>query len=282
MTQFIINGLTAIEGESGMPPGQLYFNDLGDWYTGAESKTDVHERDQADGANEIESDWRASAVFTFTGWYEGETWTDVLRMIDAFNRAVVRRRLGPVTVTDELGSTSRIVSVRSSPVHEDKFSKSFTFAIDMLAPDPLRYGPAVSVSTGLPTSGGGLAYPVTYPVGYGAAGNPGRVVAMNPGTAETFSLLEVTGGMSGGFELTEISTGRVNRFVRPVPVGSTVVLNLRTGRALLDGPSDVTQYWTRQERWSVPAFDSRTVQIAALGVVTGTPTLMARTAPAYW
>lgn len=136
----------------------------------------MHERAQADGANGIEDDWRAAAVFTVTGWYDGKTWADVLTMINAFNSAVVRRKLGAVTVTDDLGPTSRVVSVRSSPVREDKFSKSFTFEIDMLAPDPLRYGPAVTVTTGLPTAGGGLAYPIVYPINYGTPGNPGRVV----------------------------------------------------------------------------------------------------------
>ena len=287
MTEFNIGGLTVVEGEAGMPPGRLYFNDLGDWYTGAESKTDIHERPQGDGANGMEDDWRAAAVFTFTGWFEGETWADTLRMIDTFNGAVVRRKLAPVTVTDDLRSTTRIVSVRSSPIREDKFSKSFTFAIDMLAPDPLRYGPDVPESIGLPTSGGGIVYPVTYPIGYGAAGYPGQITVSNPGTAGTYSLLEITGGLAGGFELTEVTTGQVIRFERPIPAGSTVYLNPRTGRASIDGQSDVSGYLTRSEWWSVPAASggipgSRVVQFNAIGAATGTPTLTARTAPAYW
>ena len=282
MTTFTLGGLTFEEGADGAPEGVFYFDDLGDWYTGAPSKTSLNERNQAHGTFRVTTDWRSAAAFTFTGWYEGVSWADALAKMRLFNEAVTTMQAGTVVVTDELGPKSRDVLVRSSPVVEDKLSKSFSFAIDMVAPDPLAYGPPVEVSTGLPTAGGGLAYPLVYPVSFGAAGNPGRVIVSNPGTAETFSILEFTGGMSGGFEFTEISTGRVNRFVRPVPAGSTVLINLRTGRAFLDGPSDVTQYWTRQERWSVPRGGSRTIQFAALGVVTGTPTLTARTAPGNW
>lgn len=287
MTTFTIGGLTAEDGEMNRDRGRLYFSDLGSWYSGAESKTNINERAQGDGANGIDVDLRASAAFTFTGWYEGNTWADVLTMMDRFKQATITRRTIPVSVEDDLGVTSRIVSVRAAPLREDKLARAFDFAIDMHALDPLRYGPAVSVSTGLPTAGTGITYPITYPISYGVAGDPGRVTVSNPGTVDTFSLLEVTGGMSGGFELVEGTTGRTLRFERPIPDGSTIYLNPRTGRVSMDGPSDVSRYLTRSEFWSVPAAvggvpGSRLIQFNSLGVVTGNPTLTARTAPAYW
>ena len=256
--------------------GPRFFSD---WYSVPDSKSDIHERSGAHGAHGIAEDWRSSLVIEMDGWFRGPSW---LSMMNALRAAVSTGSMVTVFVTDDEGTTSRSVSVRRFVPSPDPGARVCEFSILMVSPDPLRYGPVQIASTGLPTSGGGIAYPVTYPIGYGTPGNPGRITVSNPGTAGTYSLLEITGGMSGGFELTEITTGRVNRFVRPVPVGSTVVLNLRTGRASLNGPSDVTQYWTRQERWSVPDGGSRTVQFSALGVVTGAPTLTARTAPAYW
>ncbi|TFC92037.1 MULTISPECIES: phage tail domain-containing protein [Cryobacterium] len=287
MTTFTIGGLTAEDGEMDRSRGRIYFSDLGDWYSGAESKTDINERAQGDGAHGIDVDLRGSAAFTFTGWYEGDTWADVLTMMDRFKQATITRRTIPVSVEDELGVTSRIVSVRAAPLREDKLARAFDFAIDMHALDPLRYGPAVSVSTGLPTAGGGITFPITYPISYGTPGDPGRVTVSNPGTAPTYSILEITGGMSGGFELTEVTTGRTLRFERPIPDGSTIYLNPRTGMVSMDGPSDVSRYLSRSEFWSVPAAvgdvpGMREIQFNSLGIVTGTPTLKAITAPAFW
>ena len=246
-----------------------------------------NDRPQGDGNFGSAKNWRGARVISQQGAYVGVTMADTYAAMEQIAAVQSSGVPSPFRVNEPFGAKQCIAELANGPSLPDQIYKPyFTYAFDVVAADPMKYGDPLTTSTTLPTSGGGLAYPITYPIGYGAAGNPGRVVVLNPGTAETFSLLEVTGGMAGGFELTEISTGRVNRFVRPVPVGSTVVLNMRTGRASLDGPLDVTQYWTRQERWGVPAAvagvpGSRTVQIAALGVVTGTPILTSRTSPAF-
>jgi hypothetical protein len=261
--------------------GSKFFSD---WYSLSDSKSDIRERPVAHGAYGIAEDWRSSLVMEMDGWFRGASW---LSMMNALRAAISTGPMVTVSVTDDEGTTSRSVSVRRFVPAPDPGARVCDFSLLMVALDPLRYGPAVSVSTGLPTAGGGLAYPITYPIGYGTAGNPGRVVTVNPGTAETYSSLEITGGMSGGFELTETSTGRVVRFERPIPLGSTVYLNPRTGRASIDGASDVSGYLTRSDWWSVPAAiggtpGSREIQFVALGAVTGTPTLTAHTSAAYW
>jgi len=189
----------------------------------------------------------------------------------------------PFGVTDPLGVRECSVELVSAPTADDGlYSSFFKFSFDVVAPDPRKYGPEVSVSSGLPTSGTGLTYPITYPISYGTPGDPGRVTVENPGTVETFSTFEVSGGLTGGFELKDISSGRRLRLERDVPLGSSVFLNARTGRAYLDVPAnDVTGFLTVREWWSVPAGVSQDVQFSALGVVSGVPTLTARTKPAY-
>ena len=260
----------------------FYFSDLTDWYGVPDSKSPVNERPQANGAHGIADDWRQSAAISFKAFYSGADRADMLRNQNALTGAFGIGRPVTATFTDELGPTSRVVSIRNARPRDTKGQSVVTFDVDMIAPDPLRYGPVQVASTGLPTSGGGIAYPITYPIDYGTPGNPGRITVSNPGTADTYSLLEVTGGMSGGFELTEVTTGRVNRFARPIPLGSTVYLNPRTGRVSLDGPSDVSGLLTRAEWWSVPAGGTREIQFNSIGAVTGSPTLTARTAPGYW
>jgi hypothetical protein len=68
-------------------------------------------------------------------------------------------------------------------------------------PDPLRYGPEKTATTGLPTSGGGLVYPLTYPLAYGAASNPGQITLANAGTAAAPIVFDVTGPLPSGFEI---------------------------------------------------------------------------------
>jgi hypothetical protein len=176
-------------------------------------------------------------------------------------------------------------------VADDHGQLHFTFAVDMLAVDPRRYtlGPdgdgssgVEVVSTGLPSAGTGLVYPITYPLDYGTPGNIGRITVHNTGTAMSFSILEVTGGLSGGFELQEVSSGNRLRFERAVPVGSTVTLNPRTGTVTIDGPTnDVSGFLTRREWWGVPPGAVQEIQFNAIGTPTGTPTLTARTPSAF-
>lgn len=116
---------------------------------------------------------------------------------------------------------------------------------------------------------------------WGTVGSLGRVNTPNEGTGDTFSLLTVTGGLSLGFLLTYIPTGALIRFDRQVPLGSEVTLNPRTGRAVIDGQSDVSGFLTVSDWWSVPPGEDGAVQFAALGDATGTPTLTATTSPAF-
>ncbi|TFD41757.1 hypothetical protein E3T37_03640 [Cryobacterium sp. TMT2-10] len=261
--------------------GKKFFSD---WYSVSDAKSDIRERPVGHGAFGAAEDWRSSLVLDMDGWFRGASW---LSMMNTLSAAVSTGRPVMVSVTDDAGTTSRSVSVRRFVPTPDPGARVCEFSILMVARDPLRYGPAVSVSTGLPTPGGGIAYPVPYPISYGTPGDPGRVLTLNTGAAETFSMLEVTGGMSGGFELVEGVTNSTLRFERPIPDGSTIYLNPRTGRVSMDGPSDVSRYLTRSEFWSVPAAvggapGSRLIQFNSLGVVTGTPILTARTSPANW
>ena len=261
--------------------GPKFFSD---WYSMPDSKSDINERPVGHGAFGAAEEWRSSLVLQMDGWCRGASW---LSMMGALKSSVSTGPMVTVSVTDDEGTTSRSVSVRRFVPVPNPGARVCDFTILMVARDPLRYGPAVTVSTGLPTSGGGIAYPITYPIGYGTPGYPGQIAVSNPGTADTYSLLEVTGGLAGGFELTEVTTGQVIRFERPIPAGSTVYLNPRTGRASIDGQSDVSGYLTRSEWWSVPAASggipgSREIQFNSLGAVTGTPTLTSRTSPAFW
>jgi hypothetical protein len=87
------------------------------------------------------------------------------------------------TFGQSLTAGARLIR-RSLPVGENYAAGAVPFALQWKCPDPLRYGPVqAAASTGLPTSGGGVVYPLVYPLTYGAAGTPGQLTLTNDGTA---------------------------------------------------------------------------------------------------
>lgn len=133
----------------------------------------------------------------------------------------------------------------------------------------------------VPSSGGGLVFPVTFPITFGAPAANGRLLTVNDGTADAFSTFTVAGGgMVGGFTLVEVNSGRRITVERDLTAANTVTVNSRTGSVMLDG-SPIPGYVTRSEWWPVPAKGSTEVQFLANGAVTGTPILTAATPPTY-
>lgn len=249
--------------------GQQFFQD---WYSISDSKTEARERPAADGAFGIDRDWRSALPINLNGRFRGPGWAELLRTL----RATLGRNL-PVTVTvsDDLGVSSRVVSVRRFVPSPNPGALLVDFQLVLLATDPLMYGPAQSASTTPPTDGTGQPWPQVWPADWGTAGNPGRVTATNDGIASTPMLLTVAGGVDG-VELVEITTGSVLRLERVIPVGSVVVFDAALTRAYLDAPSnDITGFLTRRD-WAgflVPPQSAATVQFNALGVKVGSPLL---------
>ena len=151
------------------------------------------------------------------------------------------------------------------------------FSIPLLAPDPVLYGPWQTRSTGLPTAGGGVESPVTSPFTEIGGGSPGRATLTNEGTttAEPEFLIS-GGGMTGGVELTRIETGHRLRLEWPILDTNTVRFDSAEGQVWLDEQSPITGRLSRGEWWTLGPGETATVQLAALGAVTGSPQLTVR------
>ena len=189
----------------------------------------------------------------------------------------------PVTVTDSADGSVRTAYVEFDGKLEFYVSDEnavANFTIPLMMKDPRTYGPVEVVSTGLPSGGGGIEFPIVFPIDFGPAGVSGRVVTTNTGEAETTSVIHVTGGLSEGFSAICVELGREIRFERAIPLGSTVSVDLRTGQAFIDGQSPVSGFLTRRDWWTNPPGVTRTIQFNSIGVATGAPTLTAYTAPA--
>lgn len=158
------------------------------------------------------------------------------------------------------------------------------YQAQVTCPDPYRYGPLVTASTGLPSPGGGMVFPLfdgTGKLEFGNPGDLGQLTLSNPGTTDAYLTFTITGPVLGGFSLTDVGSGRQIAYGGDVASGATVVVvDSATGRVTLNG-SDRTGELTARQWWSVPAGGSSTVQFATFGASGQTGSLTASLAPTY-
>lgn len=285
MTRLVeIDGLV-FTGEPG--PGDRYvFSDLpAGWFGGAPVRFEAQDRPEADGAFGFVRNYRGARVLKFTGHLIGaDVQSAEEELFDAF--AAIQADGTPITLSVTTGSGTRTVSgtVLGEPeVSPDWSMRRATVKATFLCPDPVKYGPAVTVSTGLPVEGGGLDYPLGDPGGalfYGAAGSSGRMTLVNGGTAEVWPVFTVSGALADGFELRCVGTGERVRYSRVVPAGSTVTVDAGAGSVLIDGVSDGSTYLTAAEFFPVPAGGSCEVQFSA--VSTGDGSVVASVRSGWW
>lgn len=283
MSKFVLGGVE-FSGEFSTLPG-FYLEGQVDWYARSGSKSDVNERPQAHGAFGIGNDWQSSLAVSVKAHWQGDAAADTVRAMLQLNAIGAGGRKVLAAFTDDLQTTSRLVSVRRVTPEDYRGRKFVRFAVDMIAADPIAYGAPVSVSTGVPVSGGGLLFPLgTTPTAFwdfGADGSSGRVSVTNAGTADVWPDLIVDGGLGDGFVVTDVTSGSTVRFERPIPDGSSVRINQRTGMASIDGQSDVSGFITQRGFFSIPAGGSHIIQFAGLGTVSGTPQFTVTLSPGY-
>jgi Phage tail protein. len=259
---------------------------LDGWYSGPPADPEIERRPNANGAFGSTRDFKSPRVLTQTGLLIATDFEQaVTELWPQFSALQSDGVPLPFTVTDPSGAKSCLVTLSGPPVVQPIVDGLASYVLQLIARDPVKYGPAQTLSTGLPTSGGGLQYPLGSPAGalyYGALGNLGRVVLTNGGTAETWPTFEVTGELTSGFYLQCLESGDVLRYERIVPAGTSVSLDARTGEVLIDGVSDGSTYLVRGEWFSAAPGGVCTVQFNSIGASSGTPQLSATISNGYW
>jgi hypothetical protein len=262
----------------------FFFTDLGDWDAIPDSKSPITERPLSDGAFTNAEDFRQSLAYSIKGAFLGFSRTEVQQAKNLLKASVGRRPV-VVAVTDSDGRFTRLSSIRSVIPDDDHGRFEFTFTIDAVAFDPVKYGDAQSLSAGVPMSGGGLVFPLGSDDEYwdfGADGSSGRVAVTNPGTANAYPVVSISGGLGEGFISTDVTTGDIVRLDRPIPVGSQVVTNMRTGTAYIDAPgNDVSGFLTQLGFFTIGPGETHVIQLSPLGAVTGEPQMTVTWSPAY-
>jgi len=257
------------------------------WYSGPPKRDDTDDNPTSDGASPVSVIYKSARTITVNGLLSSVSADAAITGVwSTFAALQSDGKPSPFTVTDEQGTLSCLVSVRTNDI-EPIADGLAEYVLQMTARDPVKYGLPRTLSTGPPTAGGGLEFNL-FDGGaggllhFGVNGNLGRVTLTNAGKARVWPSLLVTGGLTTGFFVQRLDTGQVVRYDRVVPDGSTVSVNFRTGETLIDGLSDGSGFLTRYEFFSVGPGESVEVQFNPISGVSGSPTAAFTIADGFW
>jgi hypothetical protein len=257
---------------------------LDGWFSPAGTRRNSTERLWAHGSFS-ERGWRDQRVITVGGHIFTKTRTDAANMTDTLSAALADGTAGKFIVNDaDLGYREATVYIEGTPAVEWDGGVDIFFMIDMVAPDPRKYGELLT-ATSLPAApGGGLVFDLFTGANegvldFGGADTPGTVTLENVGTADTAPVFTVS-GYAPGFTITETLSGSRLVYTSTIAAGQTLVINAADGSVLMDGYADRSAYLTRREWTRVPGRTRQTYLFESPGSVGASLTL--GISPAWW
>lgn len=231
---------------------------LAGWEDSAPVRLDVQDRAQQDGGWDA-AGYYGPRVISHEGIVEQGSRADALAVLDSL-QALAPHTIHEFLVDDPfLGERSAMVRVLQGATVEWASPNRFRYSIQLLASDPLKYGPEVFTQTSLSATGGGagLAYALAYPLDYGLAPGvtPGAITVENAGPASYFPRLRIDGPVTNPV-ITLVETGDFVRYNGVVAVGQHLDINWGVPRRVTigDNPVSVRSKVTYSGNWlSVPA-----------------------------
>ena len=209
---------------------------LSGWSGGAQVRSALKARAQQDG------DWDAtglsgSRLISVEGFVSRGTATDAASTADQLSALHPRSAYEFVVDSDAVGTMSSMVRVTGAPVIDWVDDFSFTYSVQVTAPDPLKYGPETFASTGLSgVSGTGRAWPRAWPRDWGvpAGQTPGAIAVPNAGTAAYWPTLRIDGPVDTPV-VTLNETGDWVRYNGILAVGQYLDIDCANRSVLLNG-----------------------------------------------
>lgn len=192
--------------------------------------------------------YRGDRIVELTCWAMASTW-EARRRAEHRLAALCAEpgRLYPLLCTEELGDLTADVELDDviDPIIEPGGYR-LTFAIQLAAPDPRKYGPWFAGEAELPaqptggldaTTAGGLDATTAGGLDAGGVGPTGLVTVANTGRAPTAPLVQFDAGATDlvAPELADIVTGEVLRYTGTVPAGQSVWINTSEHLSQYDG-----------------------------------------------
>jgi len=150
-----------------------------------------------------------------------------------------------------------------------------THSVRVTAAAPRRYSVSLQTSsTGLPTTTGGLTFPITFPIAFSATTVAGQINATNTGSMDTRPVLTITGPVSAPTVAGLYPDGTVKQLIysQDLQSGDVLVIDTDTHTATLNGNVSRRRFLTVPSGWpTIPAgasviyqFQSGTYNASAL------------------
>jgi hypothetical protein len=128
------------------------------------------------------------------------------------------------------------------------------FSAQVVAKDPLKYGDLVTASTVLPSSTGGLTFPITFPITFTGVSNTGIIRLTNSGNTQAPVWLRVDGPVpAGGWTVTHVAKRQSLSFATSLALaaGEFVTVDMERREVLAQGQSARAGYVTSRGWFSL-------------------------------
>lgn len=258
---------------------------LDGWFSPAGTRRNSTDRLWAHGTFS-ERGWRDQRIITVGGHIFTDTRAEAAALTDTLAAALADGTAGKFIVNDaDLGYREATVYISGNPDVIWDGHLDISFMIDMVAPDPRKYGLPVTVTTPAAAPGGGLVFDLftgstnSGVLDFGTAGTPGTATVENFGTADTSPIFTVT-GYAPSFTITETLSGARLVYSDTLPAGQRLVINAADGSVLLDGYADRSAALSRREWTRIPGRTRNTCLFESPGNSGAQMTLEMR--PAWW
>ena len=169
-------------------------------------------------------------------------------MRDMFTGLFAEGEYAEIRVETSASVRYAVVGLENSPSFIQQLDNVAAFRLELYAPDAYIYGEERVITLGATTeAGGGLTYPLSYPLNYNVQ-NPNAFspTMSNNGNAVAWPKFKVTGDYYSGFILGD-SKGKLVTYNAPVTMASPVTIDMGKGTATQNGV-DKTVY-VSDRRW---------------------------------
>jgi hypothetical protein len=212
----------------------------------------------------------APRVVEITGWLIADGWAGASLALDRLWGAVPLQAADWMYVAEGARTLCAMVRQEQDPL-VDRTAGWAKFSLSLSADDPRRYSSdETTLSTGLPSTTGGLSLPLSLPLTINATTTSGVLSVTNAGNMPTRPTFTIAGPVSAA-SITHRSSGKTLRIPDGVPSGRTLTIDTDRRLALLDGtaPRVVTGSWfeyepgTNEVAFSASAYNSSALLTSA-------------------
>ena len=226
----------------------------------------------ADHGSFLGSDWLGSRVMTFSLRIKGQGSQSALdAVIDSLRQATIVQNAQelPLVLNGNRQVNAR-PSKRSIPDPIDEWA-GWTVApmLEFTATDPRIYDAALqSPTTGLATVSGGMTFPATFPLGFGAAASGGYIFVTNYGTFETRALATIQGPCVNP-QIQNAITGASLTFNITLASTDSLAVDFNARTVILNGTASRYNAIATGSSWFTFPPGSTTVRFIAAGYMAG-------------